>query len=180
MNLKQDILLLARVLLLCLSCQKVGKPAVDEYPDMKLLLDKQISLLNGKTLAKRVSLGSVVEVDTFQMDTDKWKQELSFFKDINPNLPDYTGVFEMTDTELLTSLRPKEGEDASLKMLTILREGSKRSIKATLHQEAPIYTHHQNINVLFEEGAIRSYQVDGYQKILLQDTIKFSITCDIL
>ena len=165
--------------LICLgSCQKL-KPesvAIPSYPDLSEMLGAQSQQLGSKRLVKEVSLGSDMEIDTFPMDSSRWRQELSFLIEINPNKPEYVGVFHHYESDSVVEMELKKGEKGLLKNLHIIKAGQLfETINATVHEDKDVYTHHQEIEVSFVGDLLIAYQIRGYQKMVLKDTVWFSL-----
>ncbi|MEM8939946.1 MAG: hypothetical protein AAGC64_11415 [Bacteroidota bacterium] len=160
------------------GCQKL-KPkeiSIPEYPDLQILSEEQANLLNTSQLKKTVYLDEEREEKTFQMDTSKWKKELSFLDELNPNQPEYVGVFEVEEFENVITLKLKEGESGILKNLVIREvEGRYARISGTIHENKDVYIHHKDIEVLFKDGLIDVWNILGYQKVMFNDTVNFKI-----
>ena len=149
---------------------------VASYPDLDDLLKSQVSKLGDLRLQKEVWLDDESELKPLAMDSVSWKKELSFLEEINPNQPEYVGAFVKVIENGQTQLKLREGEKGSLKSLIYKKsEGSIIYIQATIHEDKDVYVHHQEIEVNFSGGLTTSYSIDGYQKIMMKDTIKFKI-----
>ncbi len=154
------------------------KPNVIEvasYPEVDQLLTNQISLLDGNDLNKEVWLDGKTESKQLQMDSAGWNDELSFLKEINPNQTEYVGAFEESETGNSLVLKLQEGEKGSLTYFSRTSDDALLSITATIHEDKDVYIHHKEVEVNLVNGKIIDYQIIGYQKILLKDTIRFRI-----
>ncbi|MEM7297007.1 MAG: hypothetical protein AAF391_01940 [Bacteroidota bacterium] len=160
------------------GCKKI-KPesiSIPEYPDLDAFYQDQVIRLDNSSLEKEVSLGGKIEVNTFQMDTSVWKDELSFLEEINPNKSEYLGSFSIAEKGNLVAYTLKEGEKGVLKQLSILSEsGEYQFIKGTIHEDKDVYTHHRDIEINLADGVIQSFTIDGYQKMMFKDTVLFGI-----
>ena len=160
------------------SCEKLKPESLDipEYPDLKEVYNQQIQSLTSSMLNKEVWLDGISEARTLTMDSTQWAKELSFLKEINPNQPEYVGAFSKSieGTKTILSLNP--GEGASLKELSYDQQAGVFSIiRAIIHEDKDVYVHHREIEVFFQNGLLSKYQINGYQKIVLKDTIEFRI-----
>jgi len=167
------------LLFILLACQKV-KPehvSIPEYPDLEEFYLSQARSLEKSALEKTVSLEGQRETNTFEMDTTEWKEELSFFKEMNPDQSEYVGVFNVKQDNVSKTLSIKEGENGILKKLALEKDGkSYSSISATVHEDKDVYIHHREIEVILENGLIKSFEIKGYQKMLFKDTVRFGIS----
>ncbi len=170
--------LLGVLLLLFAGCQKI-KPeqvSIPEYPDLRKLHVYQAQLLHTSTLLKTVELDDKREEKSFSMDSTKWLEELAFMKELNPNLPEYVGVFaiEKNDNEMTLTL--KKDEKGILKELNVSKAKDQfKRISGIIHEDKDVYSHHKEITVSFNNSTVKSYEITGYQKILLMDTVRFTI-----
>lgn len=165
-------------ILILAGCQKMKpeKISIPEYPDLGEVYNSQYRELDSRSLEKEVSLDSKTESNTFSMDTAKWKEELSFFAEMNPNQPEYVGVFEVTETGNMKTLKLRENEIGILKSVSLEKSDENYSkIIATIHEDKDVYAHHREIEVSFENGLINSFSIEGYQKIMFKDTVRFRI-----
>lgn len=160
------------------GCQKL-KPetvAIPDYPDLSSLYQDQVVLLGSKAMTKEVALNEKKEVKTIQMDSAAWRDELSFLEDINPNQSEYVGVFDKSTNGDETSLTLKAGEKGILKSLILTTaDGIYTSIQATVFEDKDVYIHSRDIALSFDNGVLASYQIEGYQRMLFSDTVRFSI-----
>ncbi|MEP1096807.1 MAG: hypothetical protein ABJG78_16945 [Cyclobacteriaceae bacterium] len=179
MNRFEDLRILwVAIALLSSACERMKPESIGiaSYPEIDLLLSSQTSRLQSRDLDKQVWLDGKNESKQLQMDSLSWATELSFLKEINPNQPEYVGAFDKEESEDLIVLILGEKESGSLNSFSFTSEkGGITSIKATIHEDKDVYVHHRDINLTLTEGSISRYQIDGYQKIMLKDTIRFRI-----
>jgi len=162
-----------------LGCQNLRPETIElpTYPDLNKVLEEQSQLLAAKSLQKEVTLGEKTETSSFAMDTAKWKSELDFLEEINPCKPEYVGVYEVVknDQSLQLTLGPKE--KSVLTELNILYQDEDYArISASIHEDKDVYTHHRDIKVVFRNALISSWTIQGYQKMMLSDTVRFGIS----
>jgi len=165
-------------ILIFAGCERM-KPDVSQVPsyaEIDTLLTSQFDLLYKKSLIKEVWLDGQSESQDLEMDSLGWRAELSFLKEINPNQPEYVGAFDKEESKNIIVLVLGEKESGSLSTFSFSREkGDITSIEATIHEDKDVYVHHRDISLTLTGGRIREYQIDGYQKIMLKDTIRFRI-----
>ena len=114
------------------------------------------------------------------MDSSAWASELSFMKEIFPNKPEYVGVFDRFSNGNKVTLLLKAGEPGILKRLEISNSETSSEITATVHEDKDVYVHHREVNIKLNSGIIQSFDIQGYQKMLLNDTVWFAISGVIL
>ncbi|WP_425389729.1 hypothetical protein [Ekhidna sp.] len=167
------------LILILLGCQKLKPEDVEipEYPNFEELIKQQVPLLGKTTIKKTVSLEGQSEEQVVQMDTTKWKNELDFLKEINPNQPEYIGAFtkEQNGNQTVLTLGPEE--KGELKNVRYVKIGDIYSaINATFHEDKDVYVHHRDISIDFRDGLIQSIEINGYQKMMFKDTVRFGIS----
>ena len=165
-------------LFIFIGCQKMKPESVTllKYPDLKILMVEQVKMLNGKSIEKTVSLNEKSESHTTTFDSLQWLNELDFLKEINPNQSKYVGAFEKIDNGYDVILNLKEKEKGILKYLKYAVTNRQFDyISATLHEDRNVYVHHQEISMKFVNNELSTYEINGYQKMILQDSVKFSI-----
>ncbi|SNS47680.1 hypothetical protein SAMN05421640_0309 [Ekhidna lutea] len=166
------------LLLVLASCQKL-KPesvAIPEYPDFEQLMTQQVKMLGQTKIKKEAWLEGKSEVHAMNMDSTKWAEELSFLKEINPNQPEYVGAFEKSSEGDLQILTLGAEENGALKKVKYSKSGENyKRIAATFHEDKDVYVHHREIEMIFENGILNSLTIDGYQKMMFKDTVRFRI-----
>lgn len=164
------------------GCQNLRPDSlrIPEYPDFEDLMIEQVDLLKTNRAKKEVWLDGKSEVQILSMDSTKWLKELSFFKEINPNQPRYIGVFAKSGDELNQTLTLAEGENGALKKTSFSRnDDGFEIIQASFHEDKDVYVHHREIEIRFEDGKLNSFRIDGYQKMMFKDTVRFRIKVEV-
>ncbi|MEQ9466935.1 MAG: hypothetical protein RLN88_05950 [Ekhidna sp.] len=164
--------------LLFVGCQKLKPESVSipEYPDFAELMKDQVELLGEGKIEKQVMLGDEQETQFIMMDSTRWVEELSFLKEINPNQPEYVGTFEKSEEGNTQTLSLGANESGALKKVIYAKdEDGYTSIEATFHEDKDVYIHHREIKLNFEKGILSSYQINGYQKMMMKDTVRFGV-----
>lgn len=166
------------LILILLGCQKL-KPvsvSIPEYPDFEELMKAQVNALANAKIKKTVWLEGKSEVQVLKMDSARWTDELSFLKEINPNQPEYVGAFEKSTEDNYQILTLGPDERGALKQVKYTHtEEEYHSILVTFHEDKDVYVHHREIEISFEKGVLNSLRIDGYQKMMLKDTVRFRI-----
>ena len=170
------------LILILLGCQKLKPESVSipEYPDFEELMTQQVEILGQTKIKKVVWLEGQSEVQEMTMDSANWAKELSFLKEINPNQPEYVGAFEKSTEDNYQILTLGPDERGALKQVKYTyTEGEYHSILATFHEDKDVYVHHRDIEMNFEKGILNSLSIDGYQKMMLKDTVRFGINVNV-
>lgn len=165
------------------GCQKLKPESVHiaSFPDLKVLRDLQADLLEGKSVEKTVTLGDESEFNQLKFDSTEWGKELDFLEEINPNQREYIGAFSKSETGSSINLKLNKGEKGALKSLTYsIINKQYQYINASLHENKDVYIHHREIAMKFKDGLLSSYKIDGYQKMLFKDTVRFGISGEVL
>lgn len=166
------------LLLVLVSCQKLKPESVQipEYPDLKSLMNDQVKLLGKGRIKKEVWLDGRSEVRIIEMDSTKWADELSFLKEINPNQPEYVGSFEKSADGQNQILTLSPNENGAIKKISISKsDAGYQQVIATFHEDKDVYVHHREIEMTFEKGMLNSLKIDGYQKMMFKDTVRFRV-----
>jgi hypothetical protein len=166
------------LLLILASCQKL-KPesvAIPEYPDFKELMKVQIELLGKKSIKKEVWLEGQSETKTLEMDSTTWAKELSFLEEVNPNQPEYVGAFEKEKEDEKEILSLGAAERGAIKKVSFSKENDAfETIQISFHEDKDVYVHHREIEMNFKDGVLSTLKIDGYQKMMLKDTVRFRV-----
>lgn len=149
---------------------------IPSYPNFGELYENQYEKLSGRSLEKEIWLSGKKEKQILKFDSIGWKKQVSFLDDINPYQPKYIGVFEKEEHDSHLLLKLKKGENSTLKKLQIKYNGSNYAhIKASLVEDKDVFISGKEIEVYFEEGIISSWEIKGYQKMILGDSVAFRI-----
>ncbi len=164
------------------GCQQLKPESVSipQYPDYLALMTGQVELLRNSGVEKHVWLEGKSETKILKMDSASWAKELSFLKEINPNQPEYVGAFEISGDGSNKTLTLADGENGALKSTSFIRHGAEfKRISATFHEDKDVYVHHREIELNFIEGVLNSLSIDGYQKMMFKDTVRFRIKVEV-
>lgn len=170
------------LLITLISCQQLKPDTVriPEYPDYAELMKDQVLLLGNRKIRKRVVLEGISEMQDLTMDSARWAKELAFLKEINPNQPEYVGAFEKSGDEINQILTLAAGENGALKMTSFSKSNAGfDQIYAVFHEDKDVYIHHKEMELSFVDGLLNNIQIDGYQKMMFKDTIRFRIEVEV-
>lgn len=169
-------------LIIVAGCQQLKPESIrsSAYPDYEALMMEQVVLLNNSRAKKEVWLDGKREFKVMEMDSASWAKELSFLKEINPSQPEYVGALMKSGDELNQTLTLAKGERGVLKATSYSRSDvGYIQINAELHEDKDVYVHHRNISMKFEDGLVSEIAIDGYQKMMFKDTVRFRINVSV-
>ncbi|MBR09550.1 MAG: hypothetical protein CMP48_17930 [Rickettsiales bacterium] len=171
-NMKYTLIILA--LLLIGSACKENKQSIREihvYFDLDSLLDEQVYTLadRGATVNKIVKMNGETESRSMEPDTTVWKEEFSVIRDFNLNRPFYVGLFQEHKEENIISYQSSDEDVAVKKFDMFYEDGELVRIESLLQESKYIYSNERKLTLEFQDGLLKFYQLDGEQKMILQD-----------
>lgn len=187
-----NIILIAIILS---SCLKQSENMVVNYfnLDSMLVAQKDYLLQNKMRLDKWAFVDTDTAQNTYTPDSLGWKDELAFFNKMNINKPVLQGVYkESVENDINSNLKvksfiPQQGADVEVQYLKLyyLKElNDLKKIEALYLENNPIYKSQRKFTLLFEEksgqAVIDRFFVEGSQKMILKDSVKFKIEGNII
>ncbi|TGE26728.1 hypothetical protein [Hymenobacter metallicola] len=185
----------AACLLLTTACgqeqdaARAGQPARKPlYFDVKSFLDAQAALLNQRKPAveKRVMLRDG-DIETTRVAQVDWSKELQVFYQADINKPALRGAYEVQAgpaTNTLTTgqvYRRKAGIENIVDQLRVAQTDTRGgTIEAVLTQDNPLFFSRKTLILNHQNGLLTSYQVQGVQKLVMFDTLRYSATVKVL
>jgi hypothetical protein len=130
-------------------------------------VEKQVQLRTGGLETTRVP----------QVD---WTKELQIFQQADINKPALRGTYaidSLTTPEGLTKriYRRLPGQEFPVEQLTVVTLGpAVQSLKATLAQDNPLVYSQKKLELQCQSGHLVAYRIDGVQKLILFDTVRYS------
>ncbi|WP_201984391.1 hypothetical protein [Hymenobacter rubidus] len=179
-------IVLATGLLVLAGCGDAGPAAPPArrplYFDVKGLLARQVEQLDQRHAAvtKRVSLrGSIPE--TVRVPTVKWADELQIFFQADINKAALRGAYAVDSVVLPGGLlrrtytrRPGQ-PNAPVARLTVVQRGTvAQEVSATISQSNPLFSAQKQLRFQLQNGQLRHYDVQGTQKLVLFDTLRYA------
>ncbi len=171
-----------------LACEStVPRRGVKEnYLSVDSIINTQIGVLLAKDvqLLKQVRIGDENEEQMIKFDSAYLAQELMVFRDLDLNVPSYVGSYEVNREGNSTTYSRKVGEKSPVEYVTIeLNEnGDIRQISGAFVDDKArsIYTVSRYYLMKFESGILEGYEIEGFQKMILQDTTRFSVVAQMI
>lgn len=151
------------------------------YFDVKGFLDKQVVELNRRqpTVEKQVRLRDG-KTETTRVTKTDWAKELQIFYQADINKPALRGVYEVKNVNQSAATgelyQRKAGIDATVRELFVERTtGYPETISATVIQDNPLFYSEKKLSLRANARGIESYSVEGIQKLVLFDTVRYSV-----
>jgi len=174
-----------------LSCQQKEVES-KKYFDIDDLIDRQIDFLIQKnsSITKTASVGNALDKSTFKPDSASWATELSVFRHLEVmNKPIYAEAFTVHDglddqksNLLIRQIQSiREAPVKEFKIYYLTAPENFRKIEATITEQNVLYYTSRHLSMDFEDYndqlILTRYDITGVQKMMLNDSVKFSITC---
>ncbi|GAA4018796.1 hypothetical protein GCM10022408_35810 [Hymenobacter fastidiosus] len=164
--------------------QPVRKPL---YFDVKGLLDVQTALLKQQNPAveKQVQLRDG-QPETARVPRVDWSKELQIFYQADINKSALRGAYSVlppvqTAQGTQQTYVRKPGIENAVERLAVIFSGpAVREISAVLTQDNPLFFSRKKLVFTCLAGKLRSYRVEGLQKLVLFDTLRYSATARVL
>ena len=183
------------VLVIGISCRE-QQPVTGAYYNIDSLLDKQIGLLLKRkaALEKTAIVGTDDSRITFvPADSLAWAEELDIFRNLNSiNKPVNRGlyldsVYKDRNSNLTIRSFTATSPELQIEQLEIFYLNNPediRRIEAVFHEENVMFETKRLLRMEFrkkgQDSFVSAYNVNGGQKMLLGDTVQYSVTAKIL
>ncbi len=165
-------------LLILIACEApVDQNATSDYFSLQGLIDEQVELLSDGTL--RVEKQIMVNQDQDQLqqtlDSTALRDELAIFNAFDPGRSQFKNAFEVLEQGSTTSFIKKQGEGQSLQWVKMEDLGNGVKITGEILEETSIYVIQKHMDLLVSSGKVKSYSLQGFQKMLYKDTTFFAM-----
>lgn len=187
-------LIVVLVALAMASCQN-NTTISKKYFDIDSLIHQQLGYLEktGASLSKAASIDSASDKTNFKPDSTSWANELEVFLHLDViNKPIYVGAYDVSDGERDTNsnltirsfIANRQIPVKSLKLYYLGNLKKLRKLEAILIEKNSLYYTSRKFSMEFEDvngqAVISSYDVRGTQKMILRDSVRFSISSKII
>lgn len=181
-------------ILALVSCQK-NVTKSEKYFDMDSLIDNQVKYLLqiNASVIKTASVDSARDESTFIPNEKGWSNELAVFRHLEIiNKPIYASAYENVDgvkddNSNLTVRTLNAKYNVPVVQFKIFYQGDPgklRRIEASIVEENTLYYTSRKFSLELEDHqgqfVLSKYQVRGVQKMILRDSVKFSISSSII
>lgn len=162
------------------SCSelKPDKIGVVTYFDVDSLTNHQVEILSSKnfTLNKTVMIDGKSESKSITPDSADWERELRFLRQLNINKPRLIGAYDSLVKSSSVRYIPKFDSEIPIRYLEVKKEnGIVTTLSGKLVEKNDIYETSLEATLQFDESSLSTYSVNGYQKIVLKDSVFYNI-----
>jgi len=177
-----------------LSCTNPVKKESDslKYYDLNGLIDQQLDWLiefNPK-IQKTAVLNGIPESSSMRLDSVQWTRELKIFRDADLNKSrlrqEYRIVEDLSEPTSNLKIRLYEAinkeimEVEYLKIFYVEKEEDLRKLEASVREKNSLFSSKKALYMTFEDDGngsikIKHFKIEGQQKMILLDTVKFSL-----
>jgi len=185
---RKHILLLIFVVLTLSACMNDTSRLGTTYFSMDSLVNAQIEYFANKEvlLNKSATINGIEESNVLKPDSLVWASELEIFRKADITKAAYSNAFDISiipDTEsnlkILQYTSKSEMPVKSLKIYFLHEVSDIRKISAVIKEDTRVFTNDKVVNMNFEKVAgisvLKSYNIEGKQKMLLSDSTLYSI-----
>ncbi len=168
----------------CNSAQETESEINDKYYfDLSGLINSEIEILgNARPFINKVTKLNNEQESIHTNDVD-WKKELEVFIKFDINKPAYKNSYTTTQIDSLTTeYTVIPSEKLLVRNMRIIFENDKKKVKqieGMVISENKLYESTRRFDLLFKNGHLISYAIEGYQKLILMDKRPFDISVKI-
>ncbi len=177
------------VLLALMAACAEEKKSTNKYFDFDKLLDQQITLLTEqkRMLVKSASLGDAPQDTVFQPSKQGWERELEGFRLLETiNKPAFQKSYKVADAieDPASNLKIHEftSDQARVTSIRLYYHNDLshlKKVECDIVQQNLLYSNKDELTMRFDEEngktVLTGYSMDGYQKLVLGDTVRFSV-----
>ena len=182
-------LLIVVSLLLALACSDIEPKETSAYFSLDSLVDAQLNVLSKGSLSLEKTAYTLTDTSrvTFKPDSSQWADEMSLFRTFNINKPALIGQYSITErpdkkSNLMVQRYEANEEDMEVQLLELyyLEDLSDlKIIRSTMREDNAVFTSMKRIHLQFDKlggtTKLKSYRIQGAQKMVLQDSASFVI-----
>jgi hypothetical protein len=154
------------------------------YFDVKGFLDSQVAELTRRqpVVEKQVRLRDG-KVETTRVTKTDWSKELQIFYQADINKPALRGAYEVLEHSnfegvariIYNAKATSESAVKSLLVETRVNSSIPQLIAARIEQDNPLFYSEKKLLLLVDNGRITEYKVYGIQKLVMFDTVRYSV-----
>lgn len=178
---KTVFLLLAVAFMSCSENEQASRE-LHVYFDLDSLLDQQIEQLSAGryTVSKTVIMDGKEERQSHVFDSAGWESEFIIIRDFDLNKPYNVGAYTVDQEEGVQSYRLADQTlDAPVKYFDVERGADGLKITSEYYEDKSIYQHRRKLSLQFHNNLLLSYEVKGFQKMIMKDTIHYRISGEV-
>ena len=171
---------------LLFHCSDEKQSRIHKYFEVGHFVDQQLAQLrlSNARLVKTMRFDDGIETQTLSgLDSNSWRKELRIFgeHDINkPVLLDAYSIDEQSQSNggrIETYRLVDDGKNGVLDMEIVYRaNGEVASWRSSFKEENLLYSNFRDVSLITgDEGQLTGYNIEGYHKLLLKDTVRYHI-----
>ncbi len=173
---------------LLIGCAERQNVAQRSYFNIDSLVTNQVTALAKHQLNKSVSIGSATDQTSFTPDSLQWANELDVFRQLGQvNKASFRDAYVVSDIrDTNSNLMVREFKAQRPVPVTLMRVYYLRTpddvgkIEATLVEENTLYSDTRRMILELERShLLHRYRVEGYQKMVMDDSVRFVIAGEI-
>ena len=155
------------------------KPKADllSYYDLKQTLADQARVLSAGNfrLEKTANIADSSETKTLDLDSTGWMDQFAMLMEFSLTEPALIGAFEVTQSGKTETYIQKEDQRVAIKHFEITDSDQNIELSGELIEDKSIYTDTKRMRLTIQNGRMTAFHLIGWQKMLLKDTMKYSI-----
>jgi len=180
----------------CSGSSEISSEKLKPYFDLVGLIDSQILLMDSihPEIQKKAFINGEEETNRLKPDSSQWANELNIFKNADINKSVLFGQYNIKDlpSEPTSNLKiriyeaknPREVNVNYLKIYFLNEIQNVRKIEASVSEINPLFKGNLKLQLnLTEDGyrnlRLKSYLIEGEQKMLLMDTVNYKIEVEV-
>jgi len=168
------------------SCKHQNLKCDKPYFDFDSLANVQVKKLNEakETVSKKTFLNNENDSTAFIPNEEQWKNELNELVQLDIiNKPSFKGAYHFADTkdehsnlQVRTYSTTKKSPVAWVKFYFLNDFKNLKKIESIYHEENTMVSSQKKLLVDFDDSLqIKHYHIQGFQKMILNDSVKFSV-----
>jgi hypothetical protein len=166
------------------SCSQTTRINDRAFYNIDSLVSRQITVVSNRELTKTAEINGKKDETTFVPDSLQWNNELDIFRQIDQvNKASFRDAYVVSDTKdinsNLTVREIKSTQDIPVTLLKLYYLGTPvdlRRIEATLQEQNTLYVNKRIMILEFDDRqTLDRYSITGHQKMLMDDSVTFSI-----
>lgn len=169
------------------GCGEVTGNADRRFVALDTLLDEQVRLLESANPAVQKSVLAAEGTQQKTFRDVNWQKELAAFRQADLSKPGLRGAYTVQDVAPNVRLfRVKPGENAQVQEVRVeFADGNRvKSVQALVNDENYLYHTRRTFRLDFaprgDQWLVRAYRVEGFQKLLWNQSKPFAVRAEVL
>jgi hypothetical protein len=150
------------------------------YFDLKGFVAQQAAQLSeqGAGLSKNIVVNG--QAEQIELRGVAWEKELRPFTNADINKPVLVGAYTVSSPAEGKTVYEAISKDREVKRIIVLKEKEEVvSIEVDFSEDNVIYNSMRAMKMELKEGKLLNYQVSGFQKLRLDDTLRYELTASV-